>query len=209
MDAPLSRTGQIIPNNLSPLDLPTETKTGRLYLRAYRPGDGVMYYHMLQDNWQHLYEFMPHSYLSIRSTYDADLLILHLVEEWQARHLFIFGVWEQESGAYVGEAYLANADWHVPRIELGYFLVQASTGKGYATEAARALAGYAFEHMHVERIELQCNADNAASIRVAERCGFTFEARMRLRYRKKSGELVDVLWYSLLRSEWYNQIQKV
>lgn len=168
-----------------------------------------MYYQMLQDNWQHLYEFMPGFYLSMHNEQDAEAIIARLVAWWQQREHFIFGVWEKESGAYVGEAYLANADWHVPRIELGYFLVQTCTGKGYATEAARALAEYAFVHMHVQRIELQCTADNVASMRVAERCGFTFEGQMRLRHRKKSGELVDVSWYSLLRSEWYNRISKV
>jgi RimJ/RimL family protein N-acetyltransferase len=100
--------------------------------------------------------------------------------------------------------YLANADWHVPCIELGYFVVRASTGKGMATEAARATIGFAFEHLWVTRIELQCAADNTASIRVAERCGFQYEGRLRQRHRKKAGEVVDRLWYGLLHSEWRN-----
>lgn len=41
-----------------------------------------------------------------------------------------------------------------------------------------------------------------ASQRVAERCGFRKEVRLRQRNRKKNGELVDRLWYGLLRSEW-------
>jgi RimJ/RimL family protein N-acetyltransferase len=98
------------------------------------------------------------------------------------------------------------AEWDVPRIEVGYFVVQAQTGKGYATEAARATVRFAFEHLGVLRVELQCRADNLASKRVAERCGFVYEGRMRQRHRKKAGDLVDVLWYGLLRSEWQDSV---
>ncbi len=116
--------------------------------------------------------------------------------------LFIFSAWEKTSGRYVGETYLANPDWHVPSLELGYFVVQASTGMGYATEAARATVRYAFEQFQVSRVDLQCRADNLASQRVAERCGFRLEGSQRLRHRRKDGLLVDRLWYGLLRSEW-------
>lgn len=132
-------------------------------------------------------------------------VITRLVGWWQQWEHFIFGVWEQVSGENVGEAYLANADWHVPRLELGYFILQEHTGKGYTTEAARALVNFAFQQLEVERLELQCQADNLASQKVAGRCGFTFEGRLRQHHRKKDGRLVDVLWYGLLRSEWHNQ----
>lgn len=205
VDSPLSRLDQTQPVDPLLLDIPTEFSTERLLLRAYRPGDGEMYYHMLQENREHLYEFLPASLMAVQSVLDAEAVIRNLMAQWQSRELFIFGAWEKESGSYVGESYLANADWHVPRIEVGYFIVQARTGKGYATEAARATLRYAFERMQVARVELQCTADNQASKRVAERCGFTCEGRMRLRHRKKDGDLVDVLWFGLLRSEWNNR----
>lgn len=102
----------------------------------------------------------------------------------------------------MGETYLANANWQVPRIEVGYFIVQGSTSRGYATEAARAAMRFAFERLHVLRVELRCAADNAASQRVAEHCGFTLEGRFRQSHRKKDGAVVDMLWYGMLLSEW-------
>jgi ribosomal-protein-serine acetyltransferase len=186
------------------LDIPTEFQTERLLVRAYRPGDGAMYYQALRVNWEHLYEFMPEQYLRMQSEADAELIIRKLGAEWALRNLFIFGVWEKDSGRYLGETYLANADWHVPCIEVGYFLLQASTGKGFATEAARGALRFAFEHLGVLRVELQCAADNLASQRVAERCGFRLEGRFRQRQRKKSGALVDRLWYGLLKEEYRN-----
>lgn len=191
----------MVPNPLL-LELPTELISERLLLRAYRPGDGALYHRMIQENREHLYEFMPHSHLEIRTPDDAEEVLGRLIAEWETGNLFIFGAWERASGAYVGECYLANPHWEVPRIEVGYFVVQASTGQGYATEAARAMLRYAFVELGVERVELQCRIDNTASQRVAERCGFTLEGRSRRQHRMKSGALVDVLWYGLLREEW-------
>ena len=188
------------------LDIPTEFPTDRLLLRSYRPGDGAVYYNMVQENRDHLYEFLPAHVLSLQNAEEAEVVIRKLVAEWQLRNLFLFGMWEKATGAYIGETYLANADWDAACIELGYFLVKASTGKGYATEAARAIIRFAFEHLMVSRIELQIAAGNTASALVAERCGFHLEGRLRQRQHRKDGSVVDRLWYGLLHSEWNNAV---
>lgn len=185
------------------LDLPNQLTTQRLVLRSYQPGDGADYFQTVRDNRSHLYEFMPLEWLAWQSETDAELWIRYLLAEWQMRRLFLFGMWERETGAYVGETYLANADWQVPSIELGYFLGSAYTGKGYATEATQVVIRFAFEQLQVVRVELQCADDNQASQKVAERCGFQLEGRLRQRNHKKDGTTVDRLWYGLLRSEWH------
>jgi ribosomal-protein-serine acetyltransferase len=190
------------------LDLPTEFASERIFLRAYRPGDGALYFRVIRENWDHLYEFLPAILESMQNEADAEAVIRWMNSEWQQHNLFIFGIWEKASGDYIGEIYLANPDWHVPSVELGYFVVRASTGKGFASEAARAMLRYAFEQMQVSRVDLQCRMDNEASQRVAERCGFRLEGRQRLRHRKKDGVLVDRLWYGLLLSEWQEGLAK-
>ena len=122
--------------------------------------------------------------------------------------MFILGMWERAGGAFVGEVYLANPDWEVPCIEAGYFTVERQGGKGYASEALRAVCRIAFERMGVRRVELQCAADNEKSARVARRCGFTLEGRLRERAHKKDGPPVDRLWFGLLRSEWLASLQQ-
>jgi RimJ/RimL family protein N-acetyltransferase len=184
------------------LDMPTEFSSDRLLLRRYRPGDGAMYYQMLCANWDHLYEFLPASLMGIHNEDDAEAVIRQMLVDWNLRSLFIFGVWEKSTGVYVGESYLANADWDVPSIEVGYFILKASTGKGYATEAASATIRYAFEHLQAIRVELRCAADNPTSMRVAKHCGFVHEGLFRQDHRKKDGTLVDMHWFGLLLSEW-------
>jgi len=75
-----------------------------------------MYYEMLRANWDHLYEFMSENLVHIKSTQDVEGVFRGHQAEWDSRHLFVFGIWEKETSGYIGECYLANADWDVPRI---------------------------------------------------------------------------------------------
>jgi RimJ/RimL family protein N-acetyltransferase len=49
---------------------------------------------------------------------------------------------------------------------------------------------------------MEIKVDNLASIRVAEKCGFTLEGRLRKKEREKSGELVDTFLFGMLLSDW-------
>ena len=56
--------------------------------------------------------------------------------------------------------------------EIGYWLAVPFWGRGYATEAARAVVDYAFEHLGYEALHAGARVSNAASRRVLEKCGF-------------------------------------
>ncbi len=55
---------------------------------------------------------------------------------------------------------------------LGYWLAEPYWGKGYATEAARAVLAYAFRYFDCDVIRSQAFCDNEASLRVMEKLGF-------------------------------------
>jgi RimJ/RimL family protein N-acetyltransferase len=61
--------------------------------------------------------------------------------------------------------------------EMGLFWAVASLhrGAGYATEAAAALASFAFKELNVDRLVATTEHDNDASIRVMRRLGMTVE----------------------------------
>jgi [ribosomal protein S5]-alanine N-acetyltransferase len=56
-------------------------------------------------------------------------------------------------------------------VEIGYSVLPAFRGHGYATEAARALIGWAAAQPGVRRVTAECLEDNRASIRVLEKAG--------------------------------------
>ena len=86
-------------------------------------------------------------------------------------------------------------------LEIGYTLHPDYWGRGYVPEAARALIDLAFEELGLHKIELSCFGYNVQSRRVAEKLGFTLEARIRDR-KDAQGNRCDDLRYGLLKSEW-------
>ena len=57
-------------------------------------------------------------------------------------------------------------------IELGYGTEPAHRNRGYATEAAAALAAWGLAQPGVERVVSRCDPANAPSLRVLEKAGF-------------------------------------
>lgn len=85
--------------------------------------------------------------------------------------------------------------------KLGYATAFEHWGRGYATDAARALADYGFRELGLHRISAAIGPDNQASIRMAERLGMTFEGRIR-DHVHTNGAWRDSLLYSVLADEW-------
>jgi RimJ/RimL family protein N-acetyltransferase len=83
------------------------------------------------------------------------------------------------------------------RAEIGYWLVPAARGQGTATRAVVLLSRWAFSALRVVRIELLCQPANAASMRVAERAGYTREGLLRS-YRAWGEGRRDFVMFSLL-----------
>ena len=90
-------------------------------------------------------------------------------------------------------------------LEIGYILHPDYWGRGYVPEAARALIDLGFKDLGLHKIELTCFGYNVQSQRVAEKLGFTMEARIRDR-KDAQGNRCDSLIYGLLKSEWEDSI---
>lgn len=93
-----------------------------------------------------------------------------------------FGYWaveEKDTGTFVGCVGLWESDgW--PELELGYWLVPETHGKGYATEAAKAAMRYAREELKAESLVSYIDPGNVPSQKVSERLGGTFENTIEL-----------------------------
>src|SRR5262249_23649796 len=85
-----------------------------------------------------------------------------------------------------------------PRFEIGYWVRRTREGQGYVSEAVRGLARFALRTLGAQRVEIHCSHRNERSQRVAERCGFTLDARLRNQAREPDGTLRDTLVYSLV-----------
>jgi RimJ/RimL family protein N-acetyltransferase len=81
---------------------------------------------------------------------------------------------------------------------LGYWIRTSATGRGYATEASRQVAAWAFQNTDLQRLELLVAVGNAPSQAVAVKTGATLEGCLRSRFLVH-GQFQDAFVYSLIR----------
>jgi RimJ/RimL family protein N-acetyltransferase len=84
--------------------------------------------------------------------------------------------------------------------EVGFFVGPQARGRGYASSALRALAGWAFAELGLARLQWRAEVGNDASRRVAEKAGFTMEGLLRQAY-EEDGRRRDCWVGSLLPRE--------
>jgi RimJ/RimL family protein N-acetyltransferase len=120
------------------------------------------------------------------------------------------GFWQREEGMLLmitGEGEIVgHIEFFKPvsywdAFELSYQLYdERFAGQGYTTEAVQLVVDYLFATRKQHRIQLDIVPGNAASRRIAEKCGFTLEGTARGAFFN-DGRNQDLVIYSLIRSD--------
>lgn len=118
---------------------------------------------------------------------------------WALQGFAMFSVIEKASGRWVGRI----GPWQPegwPGTEVGWGLLTAAQGRGYALEGATAGIDLAFEHLGWSEVIHSVDPANSASRRLAERLGSRLRGPGRLPVPFDAG-LVEIWGQS--REEWY------
>ena len=79
--------------------------------------------------------------------------------------------------------------------EVGYHIAKQFTGKSYATEALSAFLPVIMEQLKIQKIYGICDAENVASCRVLEKCGFSLEYQGVGLYQGKSTQIKKYVYW--------------
>jgi [ribosomal protein S5]-alanine N-acetyltransferase len=85
-----------------------------------------------------------------------------------------FSVVQLDTGITVGQCGFKGPPDTNGVVEIAYGVASEQEGKGYATEAARALVAYAFSIDQVNRVRAHTLPTSSASKRVLAKCGFQY-----------------------------------
>ena len=117
-----------------------------------------------------------------------------IIGHWQLRGYGMWAAVERHTNAVIGRIGFFNPEgW--PGFELGWALIQAYWGRGFATEGARAALAHAFTTLRQGHVISLIRPDNQRSIRVAERLGERLTGTTQL-----NGHQVHV--YGISRQAW-------
>ncbi len=109
-------------------------------------------------------------------TRDETLTRIRLVRErWKTLHFGWWALIRRDTEKIIGAACLQHvANDPAAPLEIGWRLTGTATGNGYATEAGKAAATYAFDKICVDQVIAVAHQRNIASHRVMERIGMRF-----------------------------------
>ena len=170
----------------------TEIETPRLCLRAIAASDWPAILGYMAD--PHVTAFLPQGILDEQAA--RAFALKQSGDDRQA-----VAVVEKASGQLIG--HMPFHAWLGPQTyEIGWALGQAHHGKGYATEAGRALVAHAFRSLNAHRVVATCQPENTASWRVAEKLGLRREAHFRAALYRAPGIWWDEYFYALLADEY-------
>lgn len=121
-------------------------------------------------------------------------------EDQRSDLAYAFLIFRSNDNAMVGGLTIANIRRGVAQAgSVGYWIGAPFARKGYMTAAVRALIPYSFTALRLHRLEAACIPDNAASIRLLEKTGFTREGYARS-YLCINGVWQDHLLYARLKN---------
>ena len=177
--------------------------TERLLLRPIDPAtdvDALLAYQSRPDVTRYI-PYEPRTREVLVERLNSGFLRSTLDAEGQALSLAVV---ERVTGTLVGDVILMYHSEKHRGGEIGYVFNPDHHGRGYATEAARALLGLAFGGLRLHRVVARIDARNGASAAVLKRLGMRQEAYLRENEWFK-GEWSDEIDFAMLEDEWRAQ----
>lgn len=177
-------------------DLPS-LETDRLLLRKMRLDDAGDLFEYASDP-----EVARYTTWEAHKTIEVSRTVLsHWMDLYSSSQVAPWGVEHKRDRKLIGTCGFVYWSLRSARAEIGYALSRKYWGRGYTTEAVRAVIAFGYNTMELNRIEARCDPLNVASARVLEKVGMKFEGVLRQQLVAK-GVYVDRKMYSILRAEW-------
>ena len=170
------------------------TESERLYFRNILPQDENDLFEMDSDP-------AVHRFLGNNPVVSIDTIrevIAMLTKQYETNGIARWGVIDKETDEFIGWAGLKyygdeGMNGHTHFYEHGYRFKQKHWGKGYATEASRAILDYGFKTFGVDKIYAIVDVDHKDSQRVLEKLGFKNAGTFDYEYLEKT------FWYELAK----------
>jgi RimJ/RimL family protein N-acetyltransferase len=184
---------------VNPNHVPRNSLTdGWIQIRPIGPEDTAEFYAAFLESWPTLRPWMNWGD-EIRDIRSAQAHLELKAEEWRRNEAYTFLV-ESVDRRFLGVCGLTQFNWRHRFANVGYWVRPSQRGKAIMPAAVRVLARFAFEVLHLHRMELLIEPSNMASRRAAEKSGAHFEGQLRGRICNRNTAR-DALMFSLIPAD--------
>ena len=128
-------------------------------------------------------------------------LLDEYIGKYNSGYYYRWGIIEKDSGECIGQIAYFLVDNHNNFGEIEYCIGTGYQGRGYATEATKAVICYGFDSIHFNKIQICVRPSNTSSRKVIEKCGFTYEGILR-EYFLIDGNYEGRMYFSILKNEY-------
>ncbi len=152
---------------------PPVLETERLILRRPRMEDAEAIFESYARDVEvtRYLNWMPHT--SIDQTREV---LAEFIDRWKSGDSYEYVLENKDSNELMGMIGLGDED---AKAVIGYVLARPYWGKGYMTEAEKALIRWGLHQGHYQRVHAFCDMENNASSKVMEKAGMQFEGVLR------------------------------
>ena len=173
--------------------------TKKLTLRRIESADAeMMFQNWVTDSEVTRYlRFQPHK--DIEETRE---IIQIWLEDYKKENTYLWGICLR-NGELIGTIGMFINETDL-KADIGYCIGRNWWGKGYVSEALKAVIDYMFTNTDIERIEAYHAAENPASGKVMEKAGMAHEGFAKHKYRNHNG-FHDSNQYGIIREMWEEQ----
>ena len=185
---------------MSQARIPDRIETERLLLHAFRAEDAEQVLEAVDESREEIGRWMswpPYLTEAEQSRREAG----RSRERWEAGKSFDYTIRRRADDRFLGAIMIEDPNWAVPSFNLAYWIRTSETGKGYVSEAVRAVTRTAFAALGAKRVQILCDEGNVRSARVAEAAGFRLEGVLRNEDRRPDGTLGSTQSWSLIDTD--------
>jgi RimJ/RimL family protein N-acetyltransferase len=173
--------------------------TPRLCLRCWNPEDAPALKAAVDASQEHLKPWMHWAQAEASLEYHSNRL-RQVRARFDLDQDFTYAIFSRDESQVLGSTGLNTRVGDRAR-EIGYWVHVDHIGRGYASETAMALTKVAFLVEGIDRVEIRCDPNNAASAAIPRKLGYTHEATLRRRSHWPDGTVLDSMVWSLFASD--------
>ena len=173
-------------------------------IRLIRIEDGEQFLRLITANRARIAEYFPKTSKAVFDKISAIEYIKLKINAADENEHFCFIIEDDAEHKLSGVIFLKNFDWTIPKCELGYFIDKDMEGKGITTKAISEIIKFSFDKLKLNKLFLRTALTNFSSKKVAEKNGFLAEGILRKDFKTETGELIDVVYYGLIKEQHYH-----